>query len=154
MLSSPDLVALPGTDASFLVGGSIPYVYSSGIGQVSVVFKDYGVQMNVTPQILPSGSIRTKVAPDISDLDYQNAVQINGFYIPALKESKLSTELVTRPGESIIMGGLLRRIEQKTIQKIPILSNIPVLGKLFQDVNYQDGQTDVVFVMTPQVINQ
>lgn len=154
VLSSPDLVALPGTDATFLVGGSIPYVYSTGIGQVSIMFKDYGVQLNVTPQILPSGSIRTKIAPDISDLDFQNAVEVNGFFVPALKESKLSTDLVTKPGQSIIMGGLLRRIEQKTIEKIPILSNIPILGKLFQDVRYQDGQTDVVFVMTPQVVNQ
>ena len=154
VLSSPDLVALPGTDASFLVGGSIPYVYSTGIGQVSVVFKDYGVQLNVTPQILPSGSVRTKITPDISDLDFQNAVQVSGFFIPALKESKLSTDLVTKPGQSILMGGLLRRIEQKNIVKVPFLSNIPILGKLFQDVRYQEGQTDVVFVMTPQIVNQ
>ncbi|HEV3154404.1 MAG TPA: pilus assembly protein N-terminal domain-containing protein, partial [Candidatus Baltobacteraceae bacterium] len=154
VLSSPDLVALPGTDATFLVGGSIPYVYSTGIGQVSVVFKDYGVQLNVTPQILPSGSIRTKITPDISDLDFQNAVQIGGFFIPALKESKISTDLVTKPGQSILMGGLLRRIEQKNIVKVPFLSNIPILGKLFQDVRYQTGQTDVVFVMTPQIVNQ
>ena len=154
VLSSPDLVAMPGTDASFLVGGSIPYAYSTGLGQVSVQFKDYGVQLNVTPTILPSGSIRTKIAPDISDLDYQNAVAINGFFIPALKESKMSTDLVTKPGQSIIMGGLLRHIDQKTILKVPILSNIPILGKLFQDVRYQSGQTDVVFVMTPQIVNQ
>ena len=154
VLSSPDLVALPGTDATFLVGGSIPYAYSTGLGAVSIVFKDYGVQMNVTPEILPSGSIRTKIAPDISDLDFQNAIQLNGFFIPALKESKMSTNLVTKPGQSIIMGGMLRRIQQKTIEKIPILANIPILGKLFQDVHYQDGQTDVVFVMTPQIINQ
>lgn len=154
VLSSPDLVALPGTDASFLVGGSIPYVYSTGLGQVSVVFKDYGVQLNVTPEILPSGSIRTKVAPDISDLDFQNAVTIAGYYIPAFKESKISTDLVTRPGQSIVMGGLLRRIEEKDITKVPFLSNIPILGQLFQDVRYQTGQTDVVFVMTPEIINQ
>lgn len=154
ILSSPDIVAMPGTEASFLVGGQIPYVYSTGLGQVSVVFKDYGVQLNVTPDILPTGSIRTKLTPDISDLDFQNAVQVSGYFIPAIKESKISTDLVTRPGQSIIMGGLLRHLDEKSITKVPFLSNIPILGQLFQDVRYQTEQTDVVFVMTPQIINQ
>jgi pilus assembly protein CpaC len=119
-----------------------------------VAFKDYGVQLNVTPDILPSGSIRTKITPDISDLDFENAVEVSGFFIPALKESKLSTDLVTKPGQSIIMGGLLRHLQEKDIIKVPFLSNIPILGKLFQDVHYENDQTDVVFVMTPQIINQ
>ncbi|HVA36350.1 MAG TPA: pilus assembly protein N-terminal domain-containing protein [Candidatus Dormibacteraeota bacterium] len=154
VLSAPNLVTLPGRKATFLVGGQIPYVYSTGLGQVSVVFKDYGVQLNVTPQIMPNGSIDTEISPDISNLDYQNAVQLNGYYIPALKESKLSTEIITKSGQSVIMGGLLNRVQQRTIQKIPLLSSIPILGKLFQSTSYQTGETDVVFVMTPQIITQ
>jgi Flp pilus assembly secretin CpaC len=154
VLSQPDVVALPGVQATFLVGGEIPYIFSTGIGQVSVLFKNYGVQLNLTPEILPSGSIRTKVNPDISDLDYQNAVTFNGFFFPALKESSMSTELVTAPGQSIVMGGLLRHLDEKTITKIPLLSQIPILGKLFQSTRYQTGQTDVVFVMTPKIVNQ
>ncbi|MDE2571779.1 MAG: pilus assembly protein N-terminal domain-containing protein [bacterium] len=154
VLSAPNLVTMPGSQATFLVGGQIPYVYSTGLGQVSVVFKDYGVQLNVTPQIMPDGSIDTKITPDISNLDYQNAVQLNGFFIPALKESKLSTEVVTKDGQSVIMGGLLNRVQQRTITKIPYLSQLPILGKLFQSTRYQNNETDVVFVMTPQIITQ
>ncbi|MEO6912825.1 MAG: hypothetical protein ABI182_02235, partial [Candidatus Baltobacteraceae bacterium] len=154
VLSEPNLVTTPGNDATFLVGGQIPYVFSTGLGQVSVVFKDYGVQLDVTPTILPNGAIETKITPDISNLDYQNAVQVNGFFIPALKESKLSTNLITQDGQSVVMGGLLNRVEQRTLTKIPFLSDLPILGKLFQSTRYQDGETDVVFVMTPQIITQ
>ncbi|MEO9171209.1 MAG: pilus assembly protein N-terminal domain-containing protein [Candidatus Baltobacteraceae bacterium] len=154
VLSSPNLVTTPGNKATFLVGGQIPYVFSTGLGQVSIVFKDYGVQLSVTPTILPDGSIETLINPDISNLDYQNAVQVNGFFIPALKESTISTNLITHSGQSVIMGGLLERVEQRTITKIPLLGQIPVLGKLFQSTRYQDGETDVVFVMTPTIITQ
>ncbi|MBV8148290.1 MAG: pilus assembly protein N-terminal domain-containing protein, partial [Candidatus Eremiobacteraeota bacterium] len=154
ILSSPDLVSLPGTKATFLVGGQIPYVYSTGLGAVSVEFKKYGVQLNVTPTLLGNGQVDSVINPDISDLDYANAVILNGFLIPALKESTLETELVTKPGESILMGGLLRRQEEKTIQKVPLLGDIPILGQLFRSTNYQRNDSDVVFVMTPEVLNQ
>ena len=72
----------------------------------------------------------------------------------ALKESKLSTNVITQPGESIIMGGLVRRVENRTILKIPILGDLPILGKLFRSTNYQNNQSDVVFVMTPVVITR
>ncbi len=154
ILSEPNLVALPGAAAKFLVGGEIPYVYSTGLGQVTVDFKNYGVQLNVTPDVLPNGSIETKINPDITDLDYENAVRLNGFVLPALKESTITTDVITTPGQSIVMGGLLRHVDQKTITKIPGLADIPILGKLFQSTDYQESKTDVVFVMTPEIINQ
>jgi len=154
VLSSPDLVTSPGTKASFLVGGEIPVVTSTGLGAVNVQYQPYGVQLNVTPEILGNGSVHAVVAPEISRLDYANAVIVSGFTIPALLVSRLSTDVITRPGESIIMGGLVNRLEQKTISKIPILSSIPILGKLFTSTAYQNQQTDVVFVMTPEVLNR
>ncbi len=152
LLSAPNLVTTPGNDATFLVGGQIPYVFSTGNGAVSVLFKDYGVKLDVTPTILGTGGIETKIAPEVSDLDYSNSVTFAGYTIPAIKTSKLSTDIVTQPGESIVMGGLLRHVEQKTIQKIPGLSAIPILGKLFTSTNYQKNDTDVVFVMTPEIV--
>jgi Flp pilus assembly secretin CpaC len=154
MLSSPDLVTTPGNNATFLVGGQIPIPFSTGLGQTSIQYQPFGVQLNVTPTLLGNGAVEAKIAPDISSLDFQDGVQQNGFVIPALKESKLSTDLITQPGESIIMGGMVQHIENKTIQKIPLLSSIPVLGKLFQSTNYQDDRSDVVFVMTPEVITR
>lgn len=154
VLSAPDLVTTPGNAASFLVGGSFPVPYSSGLGQVSIQYKDYGVQLNVTPTLLGNGAVEAKIAPNISDLDFSNAVTENGFVIPALRTSQLSTDVITQPGESIIMGGMLRRVEQRTINKIPLLGDIPILGNLFRSTNYQHQQSDVVFVMTPEVITR
>jgi len=154
MLSAPDLVTTPGNAATFLVGGSFPIPYSTGLGQVSIQYKDYGVQLNVTPTLLGNGAVEAKIAPEVSDLDFQNGTVQNGFIIPGLKTSRLSTDVITQAGESIIMGGLLRRVETRTIQKIPLLGDIPILGQLFRSTNYQNQQSDVVFVMTPEIITR
>jgi Flp pilus assembly secretin CpaC len=154
ILSAPDLVTLPGQDAKFLVGGSIPYTYSSGFGTVSIQFQQYGVQLDVTPTILGDGKIESKIAPTVSDLDYTNTVSLNGTTVPGLTISQLSTDVITSEGEAVVMGGMLRHIEQKTIYKVPGLSAIPILGQLFQSVHYTNNETNVVFVMLPTVINQ
>ena len=154
ILSSPDLVTTPGNKATFLVGGQIPVVTSTGLGQVNVTYQNYGVQLNVTPTILGNGSIEAVVAPTVSALDYSDAVIVSGFLIPALTVSQLSTDVVTRPGESILLGGLVKRLTQKTVTKIPLLSDIPILGKLFTDTAFQTSQSDVVFVMTPEILTR
>jgi Flp pilus assembly secretin CpaC len=152
ILSAPNLVTSPGQAASFLVGGEIPYAFSSGLGQTTIVFKEYGVKLDMTPTLLPDGTVETKIAPEVSDLDFQSGIQLNGFVVPALKTSKLKTDIVTHDGDSVVMGGLLRRLEQKNINKIPGLGDLPVLGKLFRSTQYRTSETDVVFVMTPDVI--
>ncbi len=154
VLSSPDLVTTPGNKATFLVGGSFPIPFSTGLGQVSIQYQPFGVQLNVTPILLGNGAVEANITPDISDLDFADGVTENGFVIPALKESKLSTDIITQPGESIIMGGMVRRVENRTILKVPLLGDIPILGQLFRSTNYQNNQSDVVFVMTPQVITR
>ncbi|HLI96732.1 MAG TPA: pilus assembly protein N-terminal domain-containing protein [Candidatus Baltobacteraceae bacterium] len=154
MLSSPDLVTLPGNKATFLVGGSIPIPVSTGLGQVSISYEPYGVQLNVTPTLLGNGAVEAEITPDISNLDFQDGVNENGFVVPALKESKISTDIITQPGESIIMGGMVQRIQSRFINKIPVLGDIPILGQLFRSTQYQNQQSDVVFVMTPTVITR
>jgi Flp pilus assembly secretin CpaC len=154
VLSAPNLVTMPGNEANFLVGGEIPIPFSTGLGQVSITYKEFGVKLDITPVLLGNGNVQTKIAPEVSDLDFQDGVNINGFVIPALKESKLSTELVTQPGESIIMGGLLRHQEQRNVDEVPLLGKLPIIGRLFRDVRYQRDETDVVFVMTPYVITR
>lgn len=154
ILSQPDIVTLPGKEATFLVGGQLPIPFSSGLGVVNIVYKDFGVKLQLTPTLLGNGSIDTKIAPEVSDLDFQDGVQISGFTIPAIKTSRLSTEVITAPGESILLGGMLRRIEQRSIDKIPLLGDIPVLGKLFRSTRYQTSDTDIVFVMTPELITR
>lgn len=152
ILSAPDLVTSPGQEATFLVGGEVPYVFSTGLGQYSIVFKEYGVKLQMTPTLLPNGTVETKIAPEVSDLDFQDGISLQGFVVPALKTSKLNTDIVTHDGDSVVMGGLLRRVEQKNIDKIPLLGDLPILGKLFRSTQYRRNDTDVVFVMTPDVI--
>ncbi|MFN2459231.1 MAG: type II and III secretion system protein family protein [Candidatus Velthaea sp.] len=154
LLSSPDLVTMPGHQADFLVGGEIPIPYASGPQQIAVQYKDFGVKLKVTPTILGGGSVETLIAPEVSDLDFSDAVSIGGFSIPALKTSRLSTDVITKAGESIVMGGLMRRQEQRFVDKIPGLGDLPILGKLFRSTRYQNSQTDVVFIMTPEILTR
>jgi pilus assembly protein CpaC len=154
VLSSPDLVAMPGSEAKFLVGGEVPYIVSSGLGQVSVQFKEYGVRLNVIPTILADGAVESRITPEVSDLDFQNGIVANGILLPSFKTSRITTDVVTKSGESIVMGGLLRRQETRNVDKIPGLGDIPILGKLFRSTRYQKQETDVVFVMTPEVISR
>jgi len=87
-------------------------------------------------------------------LDFANGITLNGFTVPALKTSKLSTDVITRDGESIVMGGLMRRVESKNVQKFPILGNLPILGPLFRSTTYQKNESDVIFVMTPTIVTR
>jgi pilus assembly protein CpaC len=129
-------------------------VTSTGLGAINVQYQPYGVQLNVTPTVRGNGSVEAVIAPEISALDYANAVVVSGFTIPALTVSQLTTDVITRPGESILMGGLVSRIEKRTVSKIPILAEIPILGKLFTSTSYQNQQSDVVFVMTPEILTR
>jgi len=153
-LSSPNLVTTPGKEATFLVGGQIPYPVNSGNGAISIQFQTYGVQLDVIPTILGNGGIETVVKPQVSDIDPGNGIVENGFNVPAIKTSQMSTDIITRPGESIVMGGLLKHITAKVLNKLPILGDIPILGQLFRSTNYINNQTDVVFVMTPEIISR
>ncbi len=119
MLSSPNLVTMPGTQAKFLVGGEIPYIIPTGLNAVNVQFKEYGVKLDLTPTILPDGGVETKITPEVSDLDFQNGIQVAGYMLPSFKTSRITTDVVTKAGESIVMAGLLRRQELKNIDKIP-----------------------------------
>ncbi len=131
-LSSPNLMTKPGKEATFLVGGEIPIPVSNGLGTLSIEYKQYGVQLKVTPTIDADGSVDSDITPEVSDLDFADGININGFLVPALKTSRIQTDVTTQDGESIVMGGLLRRIEQKNILKIPLLGDIPILGELFR----------------------
>jgi len=154
MLSSPNLVTLPGQEATFLVGGEIPIPVSNGLGTISISYKEFGVKLDVTPTILGNGAVEAKINPEVSSLDFTDGIILNGFTIPALKTSKLSTDVITQDGESIVMGGLLQRIESKNIQKIPLLGDLPILGQLFRSTTYQKQESDVVFVMTPNIVTK
>jgi pilus assembly protein CpaC len=154
VLSSPNLVTKPGYQATFLVGGEIPIPVSNGLGTVTITYKQFGVQLTVTPTLLGNGGVESVIAPEISQLDFADGITLNGFVVPALKTSQLTTDIVTQSGESIVMGGLVDRLESRVLNKIPILGDLPFLGPLFRSTAYQKQDTDVVFVLTPTIVTK
>jgi pilus assembly protein CpaC len=157
VLAEPNLVATNGKQASFLAGGEYPYPVvqpgSSGSGaSVSIEFKEYGIRLNFLPVITPRGSLRLQVAPEVSSLDTTNSVEISGFDVPAISTRKVRTEVELKPGESFIIGGLLDNRETEVLQKIPFIGDIPVLGKFFQSMSRNRTNTELIVVVTPELV--
>lgn len=152
ILSNPSLVAASGGNASFLVGGEIPIPMAQAQGQVTIDWKDYGVKLDISPQVMESGKIALKVKPEVSSLDFNNGVRINNFLVPALQARKAETQVVLKDGQSLLLGGLIQNQEAKNVEKLPILGDIPVLGMLFRSENFQKNQTELNVLVTPHLI--
>jgi pilus assembly protein CpaC len=158
VLAQPNLVASNGKQASFLAGGEYPYpVAQAGAGgtgtTITIMFKEYGVRLNFIPTITPRGSIRLQVAPEVSSLDFTNAVTISGFTVPAISSRKVKTEVELGQGQSFVIGGLLDNRETETFEKIPFLSNIPVLGKFFESQSKNRINTELIVLVTPELVD-
>jgi pilus assembly protein CpaC len=152
-LAEPNLTALSGETADFLAGGQFPIPMSSGLGAVSVEFKNYGVSLSYTPTVLANGRISLRVRPEVSELSSQGAVTLNGFSIPALTVRRAETTVELGSGQSFMIAGLLSNNSQNTITKMPGAGDIPVLGSLFRSTAYQRGETELVIVVTPYLVN-
>jgi pilus assembly protein CpaC len=157
VLAEPNLLATNGKQASFLAGGEYPYPMvqggSGGSGSsISIMFKEYGVRLNFIPTITPRGTIRLQVAPEVSALDFGHAVEISGFEEPAITTRKVNTEVELGDGQSFIIGGLLNNTESQAFQKIPFLGDIPVLGKFFQSMQKTKDNTELIVIVTPEVV--
>jgi len=159
VLSEPNVLAENGKQASFLAGGEYPYPVVQGStgsvtgSSVTIQFKEYGVRLNFIPTITPRGTIRLQVAPEVSSLDFTNAVTVSGFQIPAIDVRKVKTEVELDEGQSFAIGGLLDNRETETFQKIPFLSNIPILGKFFQSISNSKTNTELIVIVTPEIVS-
>lgn len=157
VLAQPNIVAMDGKEASFLAGGEYPYPMVQGssagsTGAVSIQFKEYGVRLNFIPTIMPSGTIRLQVAPEVSALDFSNAIQISGFNVPAITTRKVNTEVELKDGDTFVIGGLLDNRESETFEKIPFLGDIPILGKFFQSKTTNKTNTELIVLVTPTIV--
>jgi pilus assembly protein CpaC len=157
VLAEPNIVASDGQEASFLAGGEFPYpvvqgTSAGGAGAVTIEFKDYGVRLNFIPTITPRGTIRLQVAPEVSALDFTNAVQISGFNVPALTTRKVKTEVELKDGATLVIGGLIDNRESQTFEKIPFLGDIPILGKFFQSKIKNRTNTELMVLVTPEIV--
>jgi pilus assembly protein CpaC len=150
-LAKPDLMAMSGEEASFLAGGQVPYPVPNGNNGVTINFQEYGVKLRVTPTIEDDGEIKLKVAPEVSELDQANAVQISGFSMPALLETNASTTVELKDGQSFAIAGLFQQEYANTLHGVPGVSNLPVIGALFRSANWQTKRTELIIIVTPRL---
>jgi pilus assembly protein CpaC len=152
-LAEPNLVALSGDTASFLAGGEYPIPVAGNLGQVTVDYKKYGVGLAFTPTVLSRGLINLKIEPEVSSIDYTHPVAISATVsVPSLIVRRASTTVELRDGQSFVLGGLLQSNNQNSIDQLPWLGSVPVLGALFSSKSYQKNETDLVIVVTPHLV--
>ena len=156
-LAEPNLVTQDGKEASFLAGGEFPYPVVQGGGanaSVTIVFKEFGVRLRFTPTITSPGFVHLKVAPEVSSLDFANAVVLEGFRVPALATRRTETEVELRDGQTFAISGLLDRNMNETLRRVPGIGDIPILGYLFRSQAYQKNNTELVVMITPRIVRR
>jgi pilus assembly protein CpaC len=156
VLAEPNVMAMNGTEASFLAGGEFPFPIvqnAAGAQSVTIQFKEFGVRLNFTPQIMPDGLIRLRVSPEVSALDFANGLSISGFFIPALSSRKATAEVELRDGQSFAIAGLIDNRLTEVASKIPILGDVPIIGNLFKSKIENKAKTELLVMVTPRLIS-
>lgn len=155
-LAEPNLIAMNGQQASFLAGGEfpVPVLQMSGTGGsgITVVWKEYGIRLNFKPTIIDEDHIRLELEPEVSTIDFSNGVRFNGFVVPALRTRRAKTGVELRDGQSFALAGLLDNSESKSLSRIPIVSDIPVIGALFKSKSFEKKETELMFFVTAHMV--
>lgn len=158
VLSEPKILITDGHSANILVGGEIPIPVAQnatvGSTSITVQFKPFGIQLTVRPKITPDGRILLTVGPEVSSLDFTNAVRLADFLIPALRTRRVTTTVHMANGESLAIGGLLSSEDVKTVDRVPLLSKIPVIGELFKSRRFTKDETELIILVTPQIVEK
>jgi len=159
ILAEPNLITIEGKEASFLAGGSFPFptIQATTTGGsvspvVTVRFQPFGVQLGFTPTVTPNGSIHLKVAPEVSSLDYSNAVTLQGFLIPAIATRRAETEVILKDGESFAIAGLIDNRVTQTVSRIAGLGSLPIIGHLFTSRSTRKATDELLVVITPRFV--
>ena len=152
VLAKPTLVAVSGQEAQFLSGGEFPFPIPQAFGVITIQYKKFGVGLSFTPTVLANNRISMAVAPEVSELDFSNSLQIQGFNVPTIVTRRATTVVELADGQSFAIAGLLRDNMRETIAKFPVLGDIPVLGALFRSSRYQKNQTELVIIVTPHYV--
>jgi pilus assembly protein CpaC len=157
LLANPQLIGLSGEKASFLVGGEIPVpvaqtVTGGGAPSVTIEWKEYGVKLNFVPTIIDTNLVNLKIAPEVSSLDWANAVTFGGWTIPAIRSRKADAVVELNSEQSVVLGGLNSTEEIKTVKRIPILGHIPLLNLLFSRKETTKSETELLIIVSPRII--
>jgi pilus assembly protein CpaC len=151
ILAEPNLIAVNGKKASFLAGGQFPFPIvqpGQGFTAVTISFKEFGVRLEFTPLIMPNGNIHLQVAPEVSTLDFANALTLSGFTVPALSTRKAETEFELQDGQSFVIAGLMDNRVTDIYNKIPGLGDIPILGNFFRSKSVQKSNSELMVLCT------
>lgn len=154
VIAEPNLITTNGKEASFLVGGEFPVPILQGganSGAVTVQFREFGIRLTFNPMVTENNTLRLYVKPEVSSLDYSNAVSLNGFTIPALSTRRMETNIELGEGQSFVIAGLIDNQVTETLAKVPGLASIPILGTLFKSKNITKSDTELVVLVTPEV---
>ncbi|MDD5363700.1 MAG: type II and III secretion system protein family protein [Gallionellaceae bacterium] len=151
-LAQPTLLALSGQTASFLAGGEFPVPVPQALGQTTIQYKPYGIRLDVSPTVLSENHIALKIAPEVSDLDFENAITINGVSVPSLTTRRADTSIELGNGESYVIGGLVSQKVVKNLDKMPGLGDIPILGAFFKHARLSRDEKELLIIVTPRLV--
>ena len=154
VLAEPNLIAISGETATFLAGGEFPYPVPQGgdSNAITIEFREFGVRLNFTPVVLPNQTIRLRVEPEISATDYAKAVQVQGTVVPGLTQRRTHTTVEIGNGQTIAIAGLLNDEVRGVVNRVPGIGDVPVLGALFRSVEYRRNLTELVILVTPEIV--
>jgi pilus assembly protein CpaC len=158
ILAEPNLLTASGKEASFLAGGEFPFpvlqgTSGGGASGITISFKEFGVRLNFTPTLEADGYIHLKVSPEVSSLDFANALTISGFTIPALSTRRIVSEMDLKDGQSFAIAGLLDNRDTEILEKVPGIGDIPILGKLFQSRSVTKSRNELLVIVTPLLVH-
>ncbi len=152
ILAEPNLTAMSGETASFLAGGEFPIPIPQGNGTISIEFKKYGISLEFTPTLISENRINLHVKPEVSQLTQVGAIILDNITVPALTTRKAETTIEVASGESFAIAGLMDNNQAQTVNKYPLLGDLPVLGALFRSDHFVNGQTELVVIITPYIV--
>ncbi len=158
ILAEPNLMTESGKEASFLAGGEFPFPIlqgstGGGFAGITIQFKEFGVRLNFTPTVAPDGMIHMKVKPEVSSLDFTNALTISGFLIPALTTTRAESDVELKDGQTFAMAGLLDNRVTEQFDKIPWIGDVPILGNLFKSRTLTKSKNELLIIVTPRIVH-
>ena len=151
-LAQPNLTAISGETADFLAGGEFPVPIPGNFASTTIEYRKYGVSLAYTPTVLSNGRISLRVRPEVSELSTEGAIEMDGFQVPALTIRRAETTVELGSGESFMIAGLMNNRSIGAIDKVPGLGDVPILGMLFKSDSFRRGETELVIVVTPYLV--
>src|SRR6201998_4602428 len=147
-----------GKEATFLAGGEFPYPTIQGVGtgatnSITIQFKEFGIRLSFTPVLTADGTIHLKVKPEVSTLDFSQAITLSGFVLPALSTRRVESEMSLADGQTFAIAGLVDNRVTETLSKIPGIGDIPVLGKFFQSKSFSKSKNELLVIVTPHIVH-